>query len=84
MLLFEIIFSILLFISSIILIFIVIMQDSKQPNNSSAITGASGDSYYSKNQTRTRDLILSKITKIVAITFFALLIIINAVNIFAK
>ncbi len=83
MLVSEIIFSIILVITSIFVISLVIMQDGKQQNDTT-ISGGSADSYYSKNQTRTKDVILNKITKVAAIVFFIALIAVNAITIFLK
>ncbi len=79
----EIIGGGILLLLSIILILLVIMQESKQQNDG-AITGASNDSYYSKNQTRTRDVILAKFTKYIAIIFFISIILVNGIKIFVK
>lgn len=73
----EIIGGILLAISSILIIIVVCLQDSKQ-SGVSAVTGTS-DSYLSKNRGRTMESKLVSITKIFAIVFFVLTIALNLI-----
>lgn len=73
----EIIGGILLLISSILIIVIVLFQDSKDPGLSSAIGGGSSDSYFGKNSKRTKEARLGRITKICAIIFFIVTILVN-------
>lgn len=79
----EILGGILLVLSSIVLILLVLMQDSKQ-QNTGVLTGSSSDSYYNKNQTKTKDMILAKITRVVAVIFFAVIVGVNIFTIFIK
>lgn len=59
------------------------MQDQKQQQNmTSAITGGSNDSFYGKNEGRTKEAILNKITRFLAIVFFVVTLAINIVPTF--
>lgn len=76
----EIIGSILLFLSSVILVVIVLMQHGRDAYLGGAIAGGAAESFLGKKQAKTIDMILSKYTKIIAIVFFVLTV---AVNLFA-
>lgn len=80
---FEIIGGVILLIASIIIIAVVMLQESKQANGMNAVTGSS-DTYISRNGNRTKDAFYAKMTKILAITFFVLAIILNLVVRFVK
>lgn len=73
----EIVSGILLIIASILIIVIVLMQDSKQ-SGMSAMTGQS-ESYLSKNKSRTLESKLGKITKILTVVFFVLTVAVNLI-----
>jgi preprotein translocase subunit SecG len=45
-----------------------------------AITGGANDSFYEKNEGRTKEAILRKITKVLLIMFFILTIAVNAIT----
>ncbi len=67
----EIVFGVLLIISCLIVIILCMMQDTKsQDSMTSAITGASNDSFYGKNSGRTKEAMLCKTTKVFAIILF--------------
>ena len=56
------------------------MQDQKQQQNmTSALGGGSNDSFYGKNEGRTKEAILNKITRNLAIIFIVLTLAINIV-----
>jgi preprotein translocase subunit SecG len=73
----EIIGGALLFITSVLIVILVTLQDNSKSGLSSAIGGSSGSSYLGKNGGRTRDAMLSKITNIAAIVFFVLALVAN-------
>ena len=73
----EIIGGILLLVASVLIIVIVLFQDSKDPGLSSAIQGGSADSFFNKNSARTKEARLNRITKICAIIFFVVTILVN-------
>jgi preprotein translocase subunit SecG len=49
-----------------------------------ALTGASADSFYGKNEGRTKEAILAKITRTLAITLFVAVLAVNIIPIFTK
>lgn len=76
----EIVAGILLILSSVIIVMLILIQESKDQGLTSAIGGGANDSFYEKNMGRTRDAKLSKVTKIFGIV---LVIVTLAVNILA-
>ena len=73
--------GILLMITSILLIILVLMQDSKQSGN--VFTGET-DSYLSKNKSRTLEAKLALVTRILLIVLFVLVIAVNLVIRYVK
>lgn len=67
----EIILGVLLIISSLVIIVIVLAQESRQAGLSGAIAGGS-DTFFGKNKGRTLEAKLAKITKYFAVIFFVL------------
>ena len=67
----EIVLGILLIAASLAIIVIVLMQKSREGGLSGAITGGS-DTFFGKNKSRTKEAILARVTKYVAIVFFVL------------
>ena len=80
---FEIIGGIILLIACIILIVLVMLQESKD-NGVQSLTGGSSDSYRGKNSGRTLDAMLSKITKYAAIAFFVLTLLVSIFTVYIK
>ena len=71
----EIVMGIILLLCCLVLIILCLSQDSKAQNSmTSAITGASSDSFYGKNEGRTKEA-----TKYSLILFFVLTLAINLV-----
>ncbi len=66
---------------SIVIILLVVMQESPK-GGVSALTG--GDSYYNKNQGRTMDAMLAKATKYAAVLFFVITILVYAASVYLK
>ncbi|RKJ41753.1 preprotein translocase subunit SecG [Acutalibacter sp. 1XD8-33] len=79
---FEIIFAIALLLFSIAIILVVLLQEGNQ-KNVGAVTGVA-DSFLSKSKARSVDAFLSRWTKVIAIGFFVLVIVANAVMYFVK
>lgn len=76
-----IICGVLLIISSIVIVFIVLAQDSNdQGGLTSAIGGGSNESFYGRNSSRTKEAKLNRITKICAIVFFVATLIVNIIT----
>lgn len=81
----EIIGGALILIACLLCIVICLMQEQKQQNNmSSALTGASNDSFYKHNEGRTKEAVLNKVTRTLAIIFFVATLAVNIVPIFVK
>jgi preprotein translocase subunit SecG len=74
----NIIGGIFMILSGIGIMVSVTLQDSPKGTGVSALTG--GESYYSKNQGRTLDAMLSKLTRVLAIVFFAVTVIVSVAN----
>ena len=61
----------------------MISQDQKsQDSMTAALTGASTESFYGKNEGRTKEAILNKITKVLAILLFVAILAVNIIPIF--
>lgn len=73
----EIIAGALLILASVLIILLVMVQESKDEGLTSAIGGGANDSFYEKNMSRTRAARLSKITRIVAIIFVVVTLAVN-------
>ena len=77
----QIIFGVILLLFSVGIVFVVLLQEGHQ-QNLGAITGGE-DTFLSKNKARSIDAFLSRWTKFIAIGFFVLVIVINAIMFFA-
>lgn len=80
----EIVSGVLLLISSIFIILVTLLQESKQQGMTSAIGGGSNDSFYGKNSGRSREAKLAKMTTVMAIIFFVVTLVVNLVPVFIK
>ena len=79
----EIIGGAVLLLSTVLIIILCLMQDQKQDQNmTSAITGGSYDSAYSKNEGNTKEAILKKWTKWLAIIFFIVTLVITILPVY--
>ena len=79
---FEIAGGIILILVSILVIIVVSLQESRQGNPSAVMGGT--DSYFDKNNTRTKERVLGKITKICLVLFLVVSLGINVLNVFTK
>lgn len=79
---FEIILAIVLLIFAIAIIIVVLLQEGNQ-KNVGVVTGGA-DSFLSKNKARSVDAFLSRWTKVIAIGFFVMVILSNALMYFIK
>jgi len=77
----QIVFGVILLLFSVGIILVVLLQEGHQ-QNLGAITGGA-DTFLSKNKARSVDAFLSRWTKFIAIGFFVLVIVINAIMFFA-
>lgn len=77
----EIVSSVLLVISSIVLVIIVLMQHGKSAYLGGAIAGGAAETFLGKSKAKTVDVILGKATRIIAIVFVVLTLVVNAATI---
>lgn len=77
----EIAFGIILLLFSVAIIIIVLLQEGHQ-QNLGAITGGA-DTFLSKNKARSIDAFLARWTKVIAVGFFVIVIVINAIMFFS-
>ena len=81
----EIIVGVVILILSFLTIVICLSQEQKsQDSMTAALTGASADSFYGKNEGRTKEAILARITRFMAIALFVAVLAINIIPIFQK
>ena len=81
----EIIGGIAILIISLITIILCLSQEQKsQDSMTAALIGASADSFYGKNEGRTKEAILAKITRTLSILLFIAVLAVNIVPIFTK
>lgn len=77
----QIVGGILLILACILIILVVLVQDSKDPGMSAAIGGGSNQSFYGKNGSRTKEVKIQRITKIAAFIFFVATLVVNFLTI---
>ena len=75
---------VLLVVCALIIILCLSQEQKSQDSMSAALTGASADSFYGKNEGRTREAILSKITRALGIIMFVVVLAINIIPIVSK
>ena len=74
----EIIIGALVLLLSIVVIFVILLQEGHRSGVNGAISGGA-DTFLSKNKARTFDAFLARWTKYVAIIFFILAIVTNVI-----
>ena len=78
----EVVGGVILLIVCALVIIICLSQDQKsQDSMTAALTGASSDSFYGKNEGRTKEAILNKITRTLGIIMFIAVLAINLIPI---
>ncbi len=75
---------VLLIISALVIILCLSQEQKSQDSMSAALTGASSDSFYGKNESRTKEAILNKITRTLGIIMFIIVLAINLIPILSK
>lgn len=79
----EVAGGILILLVCLVTIIICLSQDQKSQDSMTAtLTGASSDSFYGKNEGRTKEAILNKITRTLAIILFVAVLAVNIIPIF--
>lgn len=76
----EIIAGVLLIVAGLIIILVVLAQDTKEQGLTSAIGGGSNESFYERNMGKTRDAKLSKFTRNAAIIMFVVTLVVNIIS----
>lgn len=78
----ELGFGIVLLVFAVGIIALVLLQEGQQHNQNQVGGGSSSDTFLSKNKGRTIDAFLSRWTTVIAIGFFAFIIVVNAIVFF--
>lgn len=78
----QIVLGIVLLVFSIAIILVVLLQEGSQKNVGVISGGA--DTFLSRNKARSVDAFLARWTKFIAVGFFLLVIVVNAVMFFTK
>lgn len=75
--------GIVLLIFAIIIIAVVLLQEGRSAHLSGTISGGA-ESFLGKNKARTLDAFLARWTKVIAIVFFLLTVVVNVVSLIKK
>lgn len=75
----EIVAGALLIVASLVIILVVLAQDTKEQGFTSAIGGGYNDSFYGKNGSNTKDAKLNRLTRISAILIFVITLAVNII-----
>lgn len=79
----EVAGGILILLVCLVTVIICLSQEQKsQDSMTAALTGSSAESFYDKNQGRSKEAILNKITRVLAIILFVAVLAVNIVPIF--
>ena len=74
--------AVLLLICVLIVIICLAQEQKSQDSMTAALTGASSDSFYGKNEGRTKEAILCKITRVLGIILFVATLAVNIIPLF--
>ena len=81
----EIIGGVAILVISLITIILCLSQEQKsQDSMTAAFTGASTDSFYGKNEGRSREAILAKVTRVFGVILFIVTLALNIVPLFVN
>ena len=70
-------FTIIYIVVALLLTVIVLFQKGKDPRSASSVMGGSGETFFSKNKSNTREGLLEKLTAIFAVIFIILSVVIS-------
>lgn len=70
-------FTIGYIVIALVLTVVVLFQKGKDPREASAVMGSSGESFFSKNKSKTREGLLEKLTAIFAVLFIVLSVVLS-------
>lgn len=68
----------------LVIILIVLVQDGKDQGLTSAVGGGATDTFFGKNESRTKEAKLNRWIKVAAFVFFVLTLVVNIVIPFVK
>lgn len=71
---YEILIGVSLIIASVVIVILVLMQQSREAGLSGVIAGGA-DTFFGKNKGRTMDAKLAKLTKIISVIFFVVVVV---------
>lgn len=81
----EIIGGAVLLVACIAIIVLCLMQENKSGDSmTNALTGASSESFYGKNESRSREAVLGRITRTTGIILFIVTLAVNIIPIFTN
>ncbi|MBQ3138181.1 MAG: preprotein translocase subunit SecG [Ruminococcus sp.] len=81
----EIIGGAVLLVACIAIIVLCLMQENKSGDSmTNALTGASSESFYGKNESRSREAVLGRITRTMGIILFIVTLAVNIIPIFTN
>lgn len=81
----EIIGGAALLVACIAIIVLCLMQENKSGDSmTNALTGASSESFYGKNESRSREAVLGRITRTAGIILFIVTLAVNIIPIFTN
>lgn len=81
----EIIGGAVLLVACIAIIILCLMQENKSGDSmTNALTGASSDSFYGRNESRSREAVLGRMTRTAGIILFIFTLAVNIIPIFTK
>lgn len=75
----EIVLGVVLLIACLIIVLVVLMQDSKDQGLGSAVGGGAADTFFGRNESRTKEAKLNRWTKVSAFLFFAVTLAVNII-----
>lgn len=70
-------FTIIYIVVALLLTVIVLFQKGKDPRAASSVMGGSGETFFSKNKSNTREGLLEKLTAIFAVIFIILSVVLS-------
>lgn len=81
----EIIGGAVLLVACIAIVVLCLMQENKSGDSmTNALTGASSESFYGKNESRSREAVLGRITRTAGIILFIVTLAVNIIPIFTN
>lgn len=76
--------AVILAVCAVIIVLCLAQEQKSQDSMTAALTGASTDSFYGKNEGRSREAILAKITRVLGIILFIATLAVNIVPLFTN